>query len=401
MQQRAIMFWTVIVVMTLLLSFGRYAPFYHFFYILPYASTIRNPLKFMHVFTWALIILFGYGVHGLIHAYMKDSVNRAVGVFAQFKTWLSRATAFDRRWMIISLVAVPVAVLCWLIYGSSNGELAANLPKIGIDPSIAPLTAKYSLQTVGWFALFLAATVVLLALIFSGQFSGPRAKWGGLALGVLLFLDLGRADQTWVLYWDVDYKYASNAIIKILADKPWEHRVTKLPFASPISQESKQQIDLFQGVYNIEWHQQIFPYNDIQTLEMVQEPRVTVDKNQFLAALPYPPMPNPTPASMLRTWELTSTRYLLGQGGAGFVDALDQQLDQHRGRFHIVQSFRLEPKPGTKGDSLTDYTAVPATNGELALIEFTGALPARQTLLQLAGQHQCRRHSCPARQSRL
>ena len=32
---------------SLLLSFGRHAPFYQLFYALPYASTIRNPGKFL------------------------------------------------------------------------------------------------------------------------------------------------------------------------------------------------------------------------------------------------------------------------------------------------------------------------------------------------------------------
>ena len=47
-----------------LLAFGRFAPFYKFFYALPYASMIRIPVKFMHLFSWILVILFAYGMHG-------------------------------------------------------------------------------------------------------------------------------------------------------------------------------------------------------------------------------------------------------------------------------------------------------------------------------------------------
>ena len=35
--------------MSVLLAFGRHAPFYQFFYELPYASAIRNPQKFMEI----------------------------------------------------------------------------------------------------------------------------------------------------------------------------------------------------------------------------------------------------------------------------------------------------------------------------------------------------------------
>ena len=85
LQRRAIWFWTVALVVAALLAFGKNAPFYQFFYQLPYASTIRNPQKFMHVFSWALVIVFAYGVHGLTVAYMQKPVAAAEGWVAQFK----------------------------------------------------------------------------------------------------------------------------------------------------------------------------------------------------------------------------------------------------------------------------------------------------------------------------
>src|SRR5581483_6640999 len=50
LQRRAIWFWAAILLATALLGFGKYAPFFKFFYALPYAPTIRNPTKFMHIF---------------------------------------------------------------------------------------------------------------------------------------------------------------------------------------------------------------------------------------------------------------------------------------------------------------------------------------------------------------
>src|SRR5439155_1508593 len=55
---------------SVLLEFGRYAPFYQFVYMLPYFSTIRNPAKFTHPFNWSLVILFAYGIHGLCRRYL-------------------------------------------------------------------------------------------------------------------------------------------------------------------------------------------------------------------------------------------------------------------------------------------------------------------------------------------
>ncbi len=52
MQKKFIWFWAVAAFISVLLEFGRYAPFYQFVYMLPYFSTIRNPAKFTH--PWSL-----------------------------------------------------------------------------------------------------------------------------------------------------------------------------------------------------------------------------------------------------------------------------------------------------------------------------------------------------------
>jgi len=105
-QRRSIWFWSIVLVVSALMAFGRNAPFYQFFYALPYASSIRNPQKFMHVFSWAMVILFAYGVHGLALAYMQNPVARVQGMVAQFKSWLARALPFERKWMIGSFIAI-------------------------------------------------------------------------------------------------------------------------------------------------------------------------------------------------------------------------------------------------------------------------------------------------------
>ena len=365
LQQRAIWFWAGILVVTVPLAFGRYAPFYQVFYALPYASTIRNPVKFMHVFMWALIIVFGYGVDGLYRVYMREAIERKKGWWQEFKKWFGEAAIFEKGWVMGSGVAVVLALAGWIIYATVNDRLRDYIASIGIDPIIAPIDAKFSLHAVAWFMLFLAAALVTMVLIFAGVFAGPRAKWGGVLLAALLVTELIHADAPWPRYWEVAYKYASNPIIDLLQGKPWEHRVA----LNPIGQHGNPQFDLFQQVYTIEWLQQVFPYYDIQALETVMEPRVPVDKDLFQKAIPAD-----TPMSVKRLWELTNTRYVVGFGG-GVLDFLNQQVDPAAKRFHLVKSFNLVTKPGKSGFALTDYTAETNANGQLALIEFTGALP--------------------------
>jgi len=72
--------------------------------------------------------------------------------------------------------------------------------------------------------------------------------------------------------------------------------------------------------------------------------------------------------------ELTSTRYLLGP--AAFAEALNQELEPQLRRFRNVLCFNIAPKPGIETPrKLDELTAVVATNGQYAVIEFGGALP--------------------------
>jgi hypothetical protein len=237
---------------------------------------------------------------------------------------------------------------------------------------MAQSLASYSIRSVGWFILFLVLSTVSLALIFSGLFAGQRAKWGGVMLGLILVVDLARANTPWVIHWDIKHKYASNPIIDILASKPYEHRVTMLPIAPD------QQANLMRQLYGIEWTQHLFLYNNIQSIDRVQEPRVSLANNSYRAAL-FEDLQRPKPHELIRLWELTNTRYLIGPymvGTNNFVELLNQQFDPGKGRFRVLQAFNLVPKPGIpEPSSLTDFTVQTNSTGGLAIIEFTGALP--------------------------
>lgn len=374
-QRRELWFWTGTVAICFLLAFGKYAPFFRLWYSLPYTSVIRNPTKFMHVFNWALVILFAYGVDGLVRTYMQNSANRSGEIFSQFKVWLAKAAPFERRFLLGCFAAVIIAAIGWGIYASQSAGLQKYMEATGIDHVIAPRDVHYSLLAVGLFVSLLALSIILLVLIFSGQFSGTRAKLGGVLLGFFVVADLGSSDSHWIRYWDIAYKYATNPVIDLLREKPWEHRVDMLPFGS-----HSQQMELFRNIYDIEWHQQLFQYYNIQSLKVVMEPRVTVDKDMFLMALPW----NNT-SNIMRTWELTSTRYLLGNGADDFVNALNQRFDPGRNRFRIMKfpdgqpaRFNLTLKPDydtNKWLTYMDYTVAPNPNGELGIVEFTGTLP--------------------------
>ncbi len=350
-------------IVSLLLAFGRFAPFYQLVYALPYFSTIRNPIKFLFVFSWALVVIFGYGIHGLSRRYLEVPAAGPASLSVQFRTWWTKARGFDRNWVSLCVVLFIGSLLAWLIYAVQKPSLVAYLKTVGFsDENMAGQIAAFSVRQAGWFCLFFALALGLFTLMLSGALAGRRAKWGGILLSVLLVLDLGRANLPWLVFWNYPQKYAGNPIIRLLQDKPYEHRVAVLHSKS-----------LFEELYNIEWSQQLFTYYNIQSLDVIQMSRLPEDLAAYQTALS--PLGTPDTAYLVaRHWELTNTRYLLGP--AGFLDELNQQLDPVQHRFRIVQRFSVVPKPGIENPTqYSELTAVPAEDGDYALFEFTGALP--------------------------
>jgi hypothetical protein len=362
----------------MLLSWGRFAPFYQLFYALPYASTIRNPAKFLIVLSLATVILFGYGVQILNLRYLEISANGINSFSIRLKNWWTKVRGFDRNWTIVCSLALGASVLAWLMYAAQKPNLIRFLQSVGFpDEDMAKEMAAFSVGQAGWAILFFALAIGLCILILAGIFSGKRARLGGILLGVLLVADLGRANLPWIIHWNYKQKYASNPVIDFLKDKPYEHRVASLPFRAP------DQFQLFEELYRIEWAQHHFPYYNIQSLDIIQMSRMPADLAAFEGALAF--HGNPDDAWLItRRWELTNTRYLLGP--AGFLDVMNEQLDPAQHRFRIVQRFNIVPKPGVDVEKLQEafqrgefpgekLTAVSADDGPYALFDFTGALP--------------------------
>ena len=362
-ERKLIWFWGVMGLVALLLAWGRHAPFYRVLYVLPYFSTIRNPMKFMHPFHMTLMILFAYGLMGLSRRYLEKASAGTLSLGEHIKGWWAKAAKFEKRWLWGCLVLLGLSVLAYLIYNVSRGDLVAHLTRVGFDEPTAQQIARFSVGEVGMFIVFLAASVGALVMIQSGALGGRRARWAGVLLGVILVVDLVRADTPWIQYLNIKEKYATNPVLDVLRNQPYEYRVTVPNFQVPPQATQVQQ--LLMQVYQIEWLQHHFQLYNIQALEVAQMPRVPEDYAAFNRALS---------GKQLRLWQLTNTRYILAL--AGFTDAFNRQLDPQLKRFHTVLDFEITQRPGG------GITAVTNTTGPYALIGFAGALPRAKLYAQ-------------------
>ncbi len=387
-QRKMLWFWLAVIVVSFALMLGRYAPFYQFFYALPYASTIRNPAKFMHVLEWALIVVFGYGLHGLTTLYLERAAATTRGCSEQFSLWWKQTTGFDKNWVRGTFIALAIAGLAWFGYYGMRGKVeayvadlnqCAMLQESGGRGSLSPAavesaaksaaaTISFSLKQCGWALGFLAASVATLAILVSGGFAGRRARVASIILGLLVVIDLGWQARPWIIAQNWTGRYveaARNPVFDFLREKPYEHRVG----GSDLNPRIAQWEGLFQSIYGSEWTQHLFPYYNIQSISVVQMPRRPIDFDVFESATR--PYDNTVLYRIARRWELTSTRYIAC--AAELVHAFNQ-IDQDRQRFKIKMKFDFhQDSPG--GPILIHTNDNGRSELRFALVEFTGALP--------------------------
>jgi hypothetical protein len=382
-ERKWIWFWGAAALTCLLLAFGRYAPFYQFLYALPYFSTIRNPAKFLHLSALCLVVLFAYGIEGLARLHLAPVANAWRRQSGPGKNPV-RCSRYDQFWIIGFVLFLLLACLGWVIYASQRAALAEYLVNVQFARALAEQIADFSISQAGWFVVILSGAVVIFSLVLTGTLAHRRLRPGMLCLGALLVLDLGRANLPWIVYFSYPSKYASNPVLDILRDHPNEHRVATLPIGmAPFEPDNRHLIGLanyWSEFYNVEWTQHLFPYYNIQTLDLVQMRVMPPDMKAFMRALGFRGTPG-TERLLPRIWRLTNTRYLLGP--AAFLDTLNQEFDQGRQRFRILTRFRILPKPGIEhAVRFEDLTVAPDENGDFALFEFAGALPRAKLFLQ-------------------
>jgi hypothetical protein len=380
LDRRVVKFWMVAAIVSILLAWGRWAPFYQIIYKLPFFSTIRNPIKFMHFFHLSLLILFGYGLEVIFAHYVNAAATKVAGPMQQFQGWWAKAAVFDRRVALSLGAGLVVSLAGFLMYSSSKGEIAKYLETVGFPSTpgqgaiatSGEITA-FSLGEVGKYLVFYVLSLIALLLCLSGFFSGNRARWAGVVLGGLLVIDMARANNRWIVYYNYKERYAANGVFDFLRNDPLEHRATMrvAPFSGAVLL-SGQLGQMMQGVFS-EWLQNQFQFYNIQSPDIIQMPRVPELDARFRDAF----IPKQNDLFLCaRLWQLSNTRYILGQ--KEFLPQLNSMFDPQLQRFRIATNFDYAPKPGRNasgGLGMDDLTWELKPEGRFSIFEFTGVLP--------------------------
>jgi hypothetical protein len=156
-----------------------------------------------------------------------------------------------------------------------------------------------------------------------------------------------------------------NPVIDLLRRDPWEHRVNSRIW--PAGNYMTPNLTYFCHW----WLENNYPFNDIESLEIDQAPRMPVLDSDYLNTFKVTSESDIPRA--IRLWQLTNTRYLLA--GTEWIAPLNQ-LGEPKNSFRPVMRMNIVNKPGiVQPEDQGDMTVQTNSDGPVALMEFTHALP--------------------------
>ncbi|SVE31627.1 uncharacterized protein METZ01_LOCUS484481, partial [marine metagenome] len=188
---------------------------------------------FMHPASLGLLVLFAYGLNGMARAYMsepnlKSPVDRV-------KQWFVSQHGWERRWNLCLLGLIGVATLGWVFYAAIQPDTKKHLADVLLFGDSAGAMATFSLKmgAISLGTLFVVAVAV--TLLVSGAFAGRLAGVMWLILGLVMVVDLCRAHSPYLVHENYVEKYASNPVVDVLRQRPFEQRVKLLPLQVAMS----------------------------------------------------------------------------------------------------------------------------------------------------------------------
>lgn len=374
--RRLVWFWAVAAGLSLVFAYGRHAAFYHLLFPLPFFKTMRIPMKFLHGFHLSAIILFGYGLQALLQEHLRGRSPRLGGMVDAVKAWWTAAPAMERRFGAGVAGAAAAGLAGSLIYASYRPTLIRHLQGLGFEGNLATAVASFSFHEALLAAGLLVVGAVFLLLVLSGWFSGRRARTAGWVFGILLALDLLRANTPWVVHYNYARRYQANPVVNLLKERAFEGRVAFRMLPTTRQLLTAPNDTLMPAVHNL-WLEHHFQYYNVQTVDIIQAPRMPALDQAFLRN--FEPTTNELATGNLhsigRLWQLTNTRYLMA--ARPYEGQLNSAFAAPGGRFTPRLAFELNLKPDADRERLQpdDFDAATKADGPYAIFEYTGALP--------------------------
>ncbi|NQU09550.1 hypothetical protein HQ590_02060, partial [bacterium] len=301
-----------------LLAFGRWAPFYYWFYQLPYMNTWRNPLKFLVVGNFCVVTLAVFGLHWWTTAAESGS-----------------SLLFRRAWRGVLIGAAVLLAVLWFTTVTGDAGPGSPLARAGYDAQQIQVIRSTQVTTVLVAMVIVGVLGVALWQCQPGSVTATaKPRRGTRSAGLTDATGLGRrllvtavvvtvvAQLFWVHRHYVEpvhfrQAYRSNALVDALRAERTPVRV-KVLGADPLLH------------YHLTY---LFPYYGIAALDVPAVSRMPDDYAAFFQALEKVP---------LRQWELAGVRFLAMPAGLVTRVAANLELQKNIEGAHL---YRASPVP--------------------------------------------------------
>ena len=288
------LFWAGVFVAAMLLAMGRYFPLYRLFYMIPYAASLRAPVKFLHLVEISAAVLLAFGLQAL----WSDAADRAMrrvfgfgcaaaGVLFMFGPAVvsARASFLREKWATMGMAQHSEALL----------DLARS--------SLVHASLLF----------FVCGAVFLIAYYVSSPYARRIVP---VVLLLILAVDLESVAKRYITVWDDYARFTPGEIIARLESDKAEYRVS-LPARG--------------GIYDL-WRTHLFPRNWITLLDAEDAGSFSPADQSFYSTLGRNP---------IRLWQLTSTRNVLGPT-ASLASLAQSAAVQPVGFFNILQDGSVQ-----------------------------------------------------------
>lgn len=330
---RPTLFWGAVAVVSLLLAFGRHAPFYRLFYELPYASTMRNPVKFLHPFSLAVVVLAGFG-------------------FELMSKWKSQKWEYPRSFVFACWLAVGAFVIAIASYHSRVPDTVIWLKNTGFSLEDAKLITPAVFEELICSAMLLATSAFVI-------WAAVEIGWGDLMVYAacgLLFFDGFTSNFRWVQHFNYVDRYQDNEVFKFLRQHRDFRSTARQPFTATGRWGELQQA--ISGLYYGEWLQHQFKAYNIRSFDVTQMPRIPLEVKAFFDSVgsDYRAMLERSGTRYLVTVEPAAKELNFRLGSNLFSNALLFDVQQDRPGHIVVTTNSVGPFAIAELDTVRSVT---------------------------------------------
>ncbi len=331
-----VLFWCVVGLVVLTLSFGKYTFLYKPFYNLPLVGNIRDQTKFLDLFQVCLGIAAAYGLDSLLN---MGKGRRLAKVF-----WISGAGC--GLLMLLAAMRVVGSSAAYNIkftemgFGNSADVIISNMSSAWLHAGILTL--------IGTFLIF---------VIWKGFKWG---KWVGLAFIIVLASDSLVLTSHYFRANDITTLKNGNGLINyVKANQGYERTI----FMDP------------GGIYN-QWLASDGPYHDLNLFNIWQMPRMPADYKDYLGTVG---------RNQIRLWELASIKFVAAP--SGILQQLQKNSELGK-QLKPVLNYQVPTAQGMRPDVLLKFSgAIP----RFALYQGWNSVSYEKQCSQLASpQHNTR-----------